>query len=191
MPAAAPVALRLLLAAAFLLLGLPSAASLAQRAGEYQLKAAFLFHLTSFVEWPARAFASPEQPFRICLVGGDPFGAAIRALEAKRYRERPIRIETIGRDGIVDACQIVYFSGPAPERFAAIARGESGLPILTVSSDDGFAAAGGVIRFVSGSDRLRMEINAQAARGAQLRVSAKLFEVASRVINASVEVNRS
>jgi len=191
MPAAAPAALRVLLAAVFLLLGLPSAASLAQRAGEYQLKAAFLFHLTSFVEWPASSFASPDQPFRICLVGGDPFGASIRALEARRYRDRPIRIETIGRDGDLAGCQIAYFSGPAPEPFAAVARGESGLPILTVSSDDGFATSGGVIRFVSGSDRLRMEINATTARNARLRISAKLFEVASQVIDARSQGTRS
>ncbi len=169
----------------------PASIPAAERVGEFQLKAAFLFHLTHFVEWPAASFASPEQPFRICLVGGDPFGPALRTLETKHYQQRPIRIEILDAGGDVRLCQIAYFSGPVPTHLQAVAAGRSGLPILTVGSDERFAADGGVLRFLSERERLRMEINAASARGAQLRISAKLFEVAARVIDGVDEGTRS
>ena len=34
----------------------------AQEAEEYQVKAAFLYNFAKFVEWPAQAFKSPQDP---------------------------------------------------------------------------------------------------------------------------------
>ena len=43
-------------------------------AGEYQVKAAYLFNFGQFVEWPAAAWDSLSAPFVIGIVGEDPFG---------------------------------------------------------------------------------------------------------------------
>ena len=40
---------------------------------EYQVKAVFLFNFAKFVEWPATAFKSANEPIRICLLGQNPF----------------------------------------------------------------------------------------------------------------------
>src|SRR5690349_12852350 len=44
---------------------------------EYDLKAAFLFNFTKFVEWPADAFDSTTAPFTIGIVGDDPFDGGL------------------------------------------------------------------------------------------------------------------
>src|SRR5207244_1635811 len=41
--------------------------------GEYQMKAAFLFHFAQFVEWPPDAFKDSNSPLNYCTVGVDPF----------------------------------------------------------------------------------------------------------------------
>src|SRR5437762_8045378 len=43
----------------------------ARAESEYDVKAAFLFKFTKFVEWPDAAFAGPDSPFVIGIVGHD------------------------------------------------------------------------------------------------------------------------
>ncbi|PYP25425.1 MAG: hypothetical protein DMD51_08585 [Gemmatimonadetes bacterium] len=54
-------------------------------------------------------------------------------------------------------------------------------PILTVSDDAGFAERGGMIRFVTDQNRIRLQINLDAAQAASLTVSSKLLRVADIV----------
>jgi len=44
---------------------------------EYEVKAAFLFNFTKFVQWPSSAFADANSAFEICIVGDDPFGKTL------------------------------------------------------------------------------------------------------------------
>src|SRR5690348_12379104 len=41
---------------------------------EYQLKAAFLFNFTKFVEWPEGSFEDHQAPIVLGIIGDDPFG---------------------------------------------------------------------------------------------------------------------
>jgi hypothetical protein len=41
---------------------------------EYQVKAAFLFNFTKFVEWPDGSFDAPQAPIVVGIIGDDPFG---------------------------------------------------------------------------------------------------------------------
>ena len=38
---------------------------------EHEVKAAYLFRFLSFIEWPAGAFASPQAPIAIGVLGAD------------------------------------------------------------------------------------------------------------------------
>ena len=38
-----------------------------RRVLEYELKAAFLYNIAKFVEWPQNTFASSKDPIRICV----------------------------------------------------------------------------------------------------------------------------
>src|SRR4051812_38643992 len=62
---------------AFVSLGTP----LLHAESEYDVKAAYLFKFTKFVEWPASAYASNDAPFVIGIVGRDPFGGLDRILD--------------------------------------------------------------------------------------------------------------
>ena len=47
--------------------------SCAQSVSEYQVKAAYLYNFSKFVEWPAQAFASPVAPIRLCVLKDQAF----------------------------------------------------------------------------------------------------------------------
>src|ERR1019366_7169794 len=53
------------------------AAGQADSTGEYELKAAMLYNLTRFVEWPPSAFPDPQAPILPCILGRDPFGSSL------------------------------------------------------------------------------------------------------------------
>ena len=49
----------------------------AAEVSEVQLKAAFLFHFTQFVDWPEAQFSSPDAPFVIGVFGDNQIEAAL------------------------------------------------------------------------------------------------------------------
>src|SRR5438552_4760843 len=44
---------------------------------EYDIKAAYLFNFAKFVEWPPRAFSSPNAPLVVGILGSDPFAGRL------------------------------------------------------------------------------------------------------------------
>lgn len=151
----------------------------AQRLGEYDVKAAFLFHFTRFVEWPREAFDSPAQPFRLCVVGHDPFDGALAAIvEGERVAGRRLVAETHARPEGAGACQIVFLA--AREDPAALARLPAGgaRHRLLVGEGERFLAHGGHFRFRLVDDRVRLGVSLAAIEASRLRVSSKLLRLA-------------
>jgi len=51
---------------------------------EYNVKAAFLYNLVKYTDWPPRAFTQPDEPIVIGLLGDDPFGDVLDRIVAGR-----------------------------------------------------------------------------------------------------------
>src|SRR5687767_3666862 len=63
---------------------------------EYELKAAFLYNFTQFVQWPESAFSAPDTPFQLCLVGEDPFGRILdETVTSEFVNQHPIVVRRI------------------------------------------------------------------------------------------------
>jgi hypothetical protein len=81
----------------------------ANPSGEYQVKAAFLFHLAQFVDWPPEAFKDGISPLTYCTIGEDPFGAALDAsLNGKMLGARPLRVQHIKQTQEAQGCQVLF-----------------------------------------------------------------------------------
>jgi hypothetical protein len=159
----------------------PPAAGMGQ---EFEIKAAFLYHLSQFVEWPPRA---GERAFTVCVLGADPYGDKLKQLESRRYRNQPMATAYPQNATLARDCQIVYVGSDLRASVPAILKQLRGYPVLTVSSLPGFVDQGGGVGFVVENSRVRLELNSQAVRGAQLKLSARLLEVARRVVDSPVE----
>lgn len=163
---------------ALLLYGcLTSAAFAAVDGGlETKVKAAYLYHLIKFVEWP-----SPSgEAFRVCVHGSETIGGMLGELSNRQVRDRPLKIEI---EGDPARCQLLYIGRGDKDLPDLLARTRR-LPILTVSDADEFARRGGIVGFYSEAGKIRLEINPEAARAANLRISAKLMELARTVTTA-------
>ena len=145
---------------------------------EYALKAAFLYNFTRFVEWPDSAFETPDSPFRICVLGSDPFNARLDALGSRRVGQRPIAIERLRPPADLRRCQIAYFGEGAPDTYRTDALDGAAPLTLTVASERGFAREGGMMSLVTGRGRVQLHVNLQVIQASPLKFSAKLLEVA-------------
>ena len=147
---------------------------------EYKLKAALIYKLTRFVEWPGEH--RPQTDFGICILGRDDFGSALDALESRNVHGLPIRIRRLVQSEAVDSgCQILFVSESKRPFLRSILASLKGRPILTIGDLDGFAEKGGMIEFVRGRQRIGFRINLQQASRAGLEIAAPLLQLSTIV----------
>jgi len=152
---------------------------------EYLIKAGFIYNFAKFVEWPSAAFAQPDSPIVIGVLGTDPFGTVLdRLVQDKKIGQRGfvVRRYKWGKDlkDLKDLrdCKILFVSASEKAHADEIIQLVKWLPILTVGETPGFAERGGVIRFTVEDNRVRFEVNVDAAHQADLNISSRLLTLA-------------
>ncbi len=149
-------------------------------ASEYAVKAAYLSKFGQYVEWPASAFPAPGGTATLCVAGEDPFGTVLdKAVAEQTINGRAIvirRLKTVGRDS---SCHILYIARSdklQPRQVIELVRGNS---VLTVS--DARVSEGAIINFVIKDNRVRFDIDDEAAAQNELAMSSKLLSLALSV----------
>ena len=151
----------------------------AQTSSEYQVKAVFLYNFTRFVDWPATSFESANSPFVIGILGSDPFGTYIdETVSGESTGEHPIVIKRFKTVKDIDNCHILFINSTDAEAIKSILADTKEKKILTVSDANNFASLGGIIGFFIENNKIRMQINTEAAKAASLSISSKLLGVA-------------
>jgi hypothetical protein len=148
---------------------------------DYQIKAAFLYHFTQFIEWPS----SGDDLFAICVAGDRALRGALEELtRGKLVGTQPIRVRQITDPGEAHACHVVFIGVSGDAKRQQFLAGVHDLDVLTVGEEPGFRAQGGMIELFLEDNRIRFDINEQALREAHLRASSKLLRLARRLEQA-------
>lgn len=151
----------------------------AASAGEYEIKAAFIYNFTKFVRWPE---PDDARPVILGIIGEDPFGGAIdRAVTGKHVGARRIHVVRVAKPGEAARCDILFVSASEERNLKAILQGLGTAPVLTIGDTDGFAERGGMINLVTEGNRVRFEINLEAMERAGLKASSQLLRLATIV----------
>jgi hypothetical protein len=169
-------------AAVWTLVGFPSAQGQHAKPNEYEVKATYLYNFSRFVEWPAAVLQARSDSFAICVLGEDPFGAALKATVAQ---------ETVAGKSVVtkqvpaaqDAmnCRVLFISSSEEKRLKEILASLGTASVLTVSDLPKFAQRGGMVQFVLEGNKVRFEVNSAVAQRAGLTLSSELLKVAVNV----------
>jgi len=141
---------------------------------EYAVKAAYLTKFIPFIEWPDSA---PGTPFTICVLGTDPFGAALdHAVMGQKIGDRPLVVRRLAALDPTADCPMLFLGGAdAGDALEAL----KDKPVVTVT-DSGLRAHG-VISFVLADNHVRFDIDDAAAARGGLKISSKLLELAHAV----------
>jgi hypothetical protein len=148
---------------------------------EYNVKAAFLYNFTHFVEWPANALENNE-PFIIGILGTDPFKSDIEStVSGENVKGHPILVQRYSDVKDIHKCHILFISNSEAGKVKEILSALPDKKILTVSDIQDFARRGGMIRFMKLNNKIKLQINPAAAKAAELNISSKLLRLADIV----------
>jgi hypothetical protein len=164
---------------AFVLAAISSAAP--AQPTESDVKAAFLPRFARYVSWPASSAPSGADPFVLCVIGNDPFGADLdTAVRSQSVDGRRIIVRRLGSASGANGCQVAYVSGTSSESVESLLSALRGKPILTVT-DAKYGGARGVIHFALVNGRVRFAIDNSDASRRGLTISSRLLALAVSV----------
>ncbi|MBI3890963.1 MAG: YfiR family protein [Candidatus Wallbacteria bacterium] len=146
---------------------------------ELRLKTAFLYNLAKFVDWPPGAF-SPDGSLAIGIYGNRVFARAVHdGLDGKEMRGRRVRVRELERlTPDADGCQLVFFDGSCEEQLPQLLAKLSTRAVLTVGECDTFLDRGGIVNFSIEENRIRFDVDPDAAIPCGLKLSSRLLSLA-------------
>jgi hypothetical protein len=170
---AALVLLRCVAAALALGLGAP-----ARAADEAELKAAIVYKLMLFVEWPATARPVPGAPWVLCVARSHPALAAFRGLNGRPLNGAPLRLQAWPPAAGEPACHAAFLGA---DELAAAGEPAAAPGLLVVSDAPEPAAAAAAIVLQPNGSKLGFGVHMAPVRRAQLQLSAKLLRLAREI----------
>ena len=143
--------------------------------GEGEVKSAFVLNFFKFVEWPASAFSSPEDPILLTILGNDPTATSLAYLDGKKVSGRRVDVRRVPNLAALERCHVLFVGASEKAKLVQVLGAVQRWATLTVADFEGFVGRGGTIGFVRQDDRVGFEINEEAARKVGLKVNAKLL----------------
>jgi hypothetical protein len=145
---------------------------------EEEVKAAFLYHFTQFVEWPAEAKGAGDD-FLVAILDADPFSEVVaRMLAGKRAAGRPLLVRRISDPSEGAAARVVFVGATEPKRLVAVLQALQGSRVLTVGDAQGFAERGGMIGFRTVDRHVRFDVNLEQTGRSGFRISSQVLKLA-------------
>ncbi len=149
------------------------------KATAYEVKAAYLYNFGKFVEWPAKITAGNNEPFTICVLGKDPFGASLDAtIAGEAIDGKSVLAKRLSKPQEALNCRVLFISSSEDAQLKEILATLEKTSVLTVSDIAQFTRRGGMIQFVDDANRVRFEVNLTVAERAGLTLSSQLLKVA-------------
>jgi hypothetical protein len=151
-----------------------------------EVKAAFLFNFVKFVEWPIDA-APSNAALVVGVLGSDGIEESLRiTVRGKAINGRPLAVKRLAGVDDVTNVHLLYVGMREKGRVGDLLRRVDGISVLTVSDADRFCQSGGVIGLLMEDNRVRFDVNLDAADRGRLKVSSKLLALARTVMSSKV-----
>lgn len=149
---------------------------------EYQLKAAFLYNFTKFVEWPTNRFTTTNQPLVLGVLGDNPFGAELaKAVQGRTHNGHAIVVSNLAPTVFATNVHLLFVPRGQESSFEKQLAPLHTAGVLTIGESELFASQEGIITFTTEADKIRFEINLAATETTGLKISSKLLHLAKTV----------
>jgi hypothetical protein len=151
-------------------------------AGEYEVKAAYLYNFTIHVEWPEDSFARKDSPLCLFVLGKDPCGKILeKALQDKSAQGRPLEVSREKTVEELQGCHILFLPDSEKQNLPKVLEALKGKSVLIVGESAGLARQGAVFNFFLEDRKVRLEVNVEAAARNRLKIGSKLLKIARNV----------
>jgi hypothetical protein len=145
-----------------------------QQAKEYQVKAAFLYNFTKFVEWRGTSLSRPDDSVTICLAGQ---AARVRVITETLNARKGLTVRVIRTGDEPKGCAVFFqTSGERPfrEHWPELAKAGA----LVVTEDPAQLNRGSILNFYLADGKVRFEANLDGAKASGFRLNSQLLQLA-------------
>ncbi len=150
---------------------------------ELRIKAAFLYNIAKFVEWPAGGFGPNDGNLIVGVLSDKDFGDAIAPYDGKRAGGRTIRVQQSAELSALQDANILFIGRSRQDELSSVLGSIPDAGVLTVAEFDGFAVDGGIVRLYVRKNKVRLQINRRTGEEAGLVFRSQLLSVADTIGN--------
>lgn len=148
---------------------------------EYQIKSALIFNFLRFVELRGDRVINNE--IILCSFDKNPLNSEVRHLHNKSLGEKKILFSEIYSENEIDKCSVLIVDKKDKESLVRIIDKSYKLGILLISDNDGYGEMGVVINMYIEDEKVKFEINLEAANKSEIKISSRLLSIARIVKN--------
>jgi len=149
---------------------------------ELRIKAAYIYKFASYVEWPNGAFAAPDSPLVIGVIGADALSGELEhTIIGHTVNGRPLAVRKLKRGNPLTGLHILFIGDVRKEQLQEMLHELKNQPLLTVTASEETHALGSMINFVVIGERVRFEVALAPIGAAGLKISARMLTAAYRV----------
>lgn len=149
---------------------------------EAQIKAAYLYKFSAYVEWPATTFAQADSPIIIGVIGADAVASALGNLQQTQpATSRALKVRLLKADEPVSAVQMLFIGSKESAALKRVQDSAQAGHVLTVTDQANALASGSIINFVNIDDHIRFEVSVAQAERSGLKISSRLLNVAQKI----------
>lgn len=155
---------------------IPTLPATAASYAEHEVKAAYLYNFTKFVEWP-----DGKPVLHFCLLGKNAVTVALEAFKDKTVGERKLALIYPEASSNLAECDLLFVGEQEDRHLERILALTQGRRLLVVGDGEGYAQRGAMFNFYQEGGRIRFEINYPAVRRSGLKISSKLLALGRMV----------
>lgn len=145
-----------------------------------QVKAAFIYNLTNFVNLPEKTGSSSRSAYVIAVLGNRNIARYLQMITRGESRNgRPFVIKYADSPEELGRCHVLFVDHTFEEKVPELLEQLSGHCLLTVGESKEFLRAGGMVGLVPRGKRIQIVINLDAAEASGISFNSKLLRVAS------------
>jgi hypothetical protein len=151
---------------------------------DQQVKAAFIYHFATFVEWPPAA--GDRDAFRVAVLGDDAVAAELeQSLPGREIAGRAMQVQRLATLDELNDADMLFIGAEYNHSLKKLISQVGDRAVLVVTDAPGALDDGSMINFQVVDRRVRFEISLTAAERAGLALSSRLLSAAMFVDTTS------
>lgn len=151
------------------------------------LKAAFLFNVLNFVEWPPASLPPGGSPIRIAVIAPRTPDDFVAALKGRVVRGHPLTVQTYDHVDVIDGAHAVFVTSESLAQVKALTKKVGGTPVLTMAEQDLDTPFDTTMALGVAQAKLAFAVNLDEADASGLQINPNLLKLAKSVKSARVK----
>lgn len=151
-----------------------------QQAPESELKAAILFNMLSFVDWPTQSGKATDR-LTVCYLTTGPVPSALVQIGGKLPRAKLLQVVPADAENL-SSCHALYVSPLDAASLPHIVPRAQRDAVLLVGDNPGYLQQGVMLNLEVNNGRIVFDVDLRAVRQARLLISSKVLRLARQVL---------